>query len=1109
MMKTRKQLVWISILLLIVLSSASLGALDGVDSITADGTSGQDPINLTSITVGTYTVSANDLQTGATAGASAVDNLNLYSYTTLVNPLDTLMFGGSLWSNTNGDEPDFFVFEGGGNDSGTISAIFSDDSVGQSVNFTSGVWGNSTGYKSGANQLNYGFAFAITDLKDTNGTNLTNSSVIKGIRVASGGIDPTCICAVVVGSQPNSPPSITSTAVTTAYVGKLYSYDVNATGNPAPTYSLSVYPAGMTIDVNTGLVEWTASSAGDVNVTVVAANGEEPNATQSYTITVSEPPPAGITPITSITADGESGPDPIMLQSITVGSFTVDVNNLQNGTGSGTYTGSGDPSYPVANADNMNINSFASQYNPHLIINFGGGLFTDDNGNNFDFFIFENGGTDSGTIQAIFPDDSLGDTISFSSSSWGDTGYTSSVGDQAIKGLAFEIRDLLDANGVNLTNSSVIKGIRINSSGLDPSCVCAVVPITLEAPTITSSPVTSVIAEQLYTYDVDANGNPAPTYSLSVSPSGMTIYSSTGIIEWTPEVNQIGIHQVRVLAENSEGNDLQVFDINVSGLAAEIVSDAVLSAYVGELYTYDVDANGVPAPTYSLSIAPAGMDINSATGVIQWTPLAQQLGINPVQVVAQNSEGNDVQVFDINVTETPLCPEGIVHYWKLDETTGSPYMDSIGGSDACCVSCPAAITGFLEGALDFNGVSDYLSTPNIINPSSAITVMAWIKPYDLGQSGPDECIISKENVFELTVEENGDRVSWVILDGQGSYDEYEPSAAENTISEGAWTHVAATFDGSKQAIYINGDFIGEDNAAFSTLGNPNNPYLIGYSGIWEDRYFDGGIDEVAVYNEALSATDINQIYEDGLAGQTYCKQRPDFVTLELVSLDGGVGISGDLQTGFDLLLNGQDELYSLNAGENTQMNKSILADGEDPIYFGFYLSEPNATLVTYFENKHAGMPYEDELVAIANGESPIFYLKVENVNDVEVFSLIDGFLLDTQVLTPVETYLRINGDYPETTYVYTGWMEDEFGVINVIDVTMSVCHDTDGDTICDSQECALANLDGEGDIDFIDFGILANNWLLDVPLQGDMDGNGEVEFVDLLQITERWLGQCQ
>ncbi len=82
-------------------------------------------------------------------------------------------------------------------------------------------------------------------------------------------------------------PSITSTAVLTAVVGAPYAYDVEATGLPAPTFSLDAAPSGMTIAGATGVIAWTPTMTGPANVTVRAANGVSPDATQPFVVTVS------------------------------------------------------------------------------------------------------------------------------------------------------------------------------------------------------------------------------------------------------------------------------------------------------------------------------------------------------------------------------------------------------------------------------------------------------------------------------------------------------------------------------------------------------------------------------------------------------------------------------------------------------------------------------------------------------------------------------------------------------------------------------------------------------------------------------------------------------
>jgi CSLREA domain-containing protein len=95
-------------------------------------------------------------------------------------------------------------------------------------------------------------------------------------------------------------PTITSTPVTVGVVNTAYSYDVNATGAPAPYYAfVGTPPAGMTINGETGVINWLPTVAGSYPVTVRAANSVDPDATQTFTIVVTSTttPPQPISPV--------------------------------------------------------------------------------------------------------------------------------------------------------------------------------------------------------------------------------------------------------------------------------------------------------------------------------------------------------------------------------------------------------------------------------------------------------------------------------------------------------------------------------------------------------------------------------------------------------------------------------------------------------------------------------------------------------------------------------------------------------------------------------------------------------------------------------------------
>jgi len=87
----------------------------------------------------------------------------------------------------------------------------------------------------------------------------------------------------------NSSPVIESDPVTTAKEGAAYTYDVEATdpNEDILTYSLTISPAGMTINSTTGVISWTPAAAGSFDV-IVEVSDVSKSATQSFTVTVDE-----------------------------------------------------------------------------------------------------------------------------------------------------------------------------------------------------------------------------------------------------------------------------------------------------------------------------------------------------------------------------------------------------------------------------------------------------------------------------------------------------------------------------------------------------------------------------------------------------------------------------------------------------------------------------------------------------------------------------------------------------------------------------------------------------------------------------------------------------
>ncbi len=180
------------------------------------------------------------------------------------------------------------------------------------------------------------------------------------------------------------------------------------------------------------------------------------------------------------------------------------------------------------------------------------------------------------------------------------------------------------------------------------------------SPRFTSTPLLSATVAEVYSYTakaVDTNGD-AVYYRLSTAPSGMAIDLLSGLITWTPQQTDLNkINSVKIEAVDSKGGRrTQSFTITVSGPAGTtdnapiFTSNPIRSAVSGKLYTYTATATDPEGSnvSYSLTTKPDGMNINSSTGQVTWTPRSN--GTYSVSIKATDSDGTySTQTFTIMV----------------------------------------------------------------------------------------------------------------------------------------------------------------------------------------------------------------------------------------------------------------------------------------------------------------------------------------------------------------------------------------------------------------------------------------------------------------------------
>ncbi|EMI46059.1 LamG-like jellyroll fold domain-containing protein [Rhodopirellula sp. SWK7] len=201
-----------------------------------------------------------------------------------------------------------------------------------------------------------------------------------------------------------------------------------------------------------------------------------------------------------------------------------------------------------------------------------------------------------------------------------------------------------------------------------------------------------------------------------------------------------------------------------------------------------------------------------------------------------------------------------------------------------------------DGHLELDGTDDYVaiaSSPEL-TMSNTMTMEAWVRPD--ASANTDRMILNKEGEYELSVDADGS-IKWAFANSDPGWAWHDTNY---TLTDGEWAHVAVSYNNGTVSTYVNGELI-EVYEGTGTIGDShptlNELHIGGRSNSPTGQYFQGGIDDVRVWNVARSQAEIRDGIdtpptgsETGLVG--YYQFNGSGTTVTDASGDGNDGTLG-------------------------------------------------------------------------------------------------------------------------------------------------------------------------------------------------------------------------
>jgi hypothetical protein len=297
----------------------------------------------------------------------------------------------------------------------------------------------------------------------------------------------------------------------------------------------------------------------------------------------------------------------------------------------------------------------------------------------------------------------------------------------------------------------------------------------------------------------------------------------------------------------------------------------ILAALVFQCYRGGITINlDVEQPAPAVADTPVSTD-----------PSVPMAALTPIPTMTSQPMPTSTPTQDLTAI-APLCvapPDGLVGWWPGNGNA----QDIITGNDGLLKGGTSFEPGKVRQAFSFNGIDSSVDIPQTasLNLNRQVSIEFWMKPAE--ENTMDNCcqglVGTDYYLIEIAVGQiNSETGVHFAIHSNGFY--IHTSEKTNTgykVKPGQWSFVVGTYDGNSLRLYINGreevqvNYQGNITAmpseGFLSIGSEDGRTRTACPDCPGTRYFNGLIDEVSIYDRALTSAEIQSIYAAGEAGK--------------------------------------------------------------------------------------------------------------------------------------------------------------------------------------------------------------------------------------------------